>query len=107
METVHTTSRTYGTGRYAKACCDICGFTVPYKQLRPQFREGRKTSLWVCRDCVDKDPPRRLGPIADAQSLQHPRPDGSLEASRRILHWRPVDTFLLALGLGEFEVTTD
>lgn len=96
----------YATGKFARGCCDICGFTVPYKSLRPQWRDGRKTSLWVCVDCVDKCSPRRLGPISDPQALRHPRPDGSLDASRRILHWRPVDTFALPVVLGEFEVTT-
>jgi hypothetical protein len=80
---------------------------VPYRQLRQQYREQRKTNLWVCGECVDKDVPRRLGAIYDPQALHHPRPDGSLEASRRILHWRPVDTFELWMQLGEFEVVVE
>ena len=97
----------YATGKHAIACCDICGFTVPYRSLRSQWRDGRKTSLWVCVDCVDKNSPRRLGAIHDPQALHHPRPDMSLEPSRRILHWRPVDTFQLLCPLGAWQVVTD
>jgi hypothetical protein len=97
----------YASGKHAIGYCDICGFQVPYKQLRQQYREQRRTNLWVCPDCVDKDVPRRLGPIHDPQALHHPRPDGSLEASRRILHWKPVDSFQLRLEMGAFEVRTD
>ena len=95
----------YATGKHAWAICDICGFRFPYRHLRQQIREARKTSLWVCAECQDKDVPRRLGPISDPQALRHPRPDHSLEPSRRILHWRPTDTFELNARLGEFEVT--
>lgn len=80
---------------------------MPYKQIRPQWKDGRKSNLWVCPECVDKGSPRRLGPVHDPQALRHPRPDTSLEASRRILHWRPVDTFQLLCPLGDFEVITE
>lgn len=94
----------YATGKFAKGVCDVCGFAVPYKSLRPQWRDWRKTSLWVCAECVDKGTPRKLGAVHDPQALHHPRPDTSLEASRRILHWRPVDTFVIRCRLGEFRV---
>ena len=97
----------HATGKHAWAICDICGFRYPYRSLRQQIRDSRKTSLWVCSECVDKDVPRRLGPVSDPQALKHPRPDYSLEPSRRILHWKPVDGFLIKARLGGCEVITD
>lgn len=94
----------FATGRHSKAVCDVCGLVVPYRQLRQQWRNQTRTSLWVCADCVDVQHPRLLGPVYDPQALHHPRPDLSLEQSRRILHWKPVDTFTMTCLLGEFEV---
>src|SRR5262245_56588 len=94
----------FATGKYAKAVCDICGFECAYSELRPQISNGRQTALRVCCDCVDRDSRQPRGKAADPQALRNARPDPSLERSRWILHWRPVDSFPLTLTLGTFEV---
>src|SRR4051812_5724057 len=90
----------YATGKFAQAICDICGFRCDYTELRQQRRNYLPSGLYVCPECVDKERPRDRGAPADAIALRHPRPDSSsLSASRRILHWWPVDSFKIQLKL--------
>jgi hypothetical protein len=94
----------YASGRYAKAICDICGCECDYRDLRTQVRNGRSSGLQVCPDCQDEDPPKPPKAVSDAQALKNPRPDLSLEASRRILHWKPTDSVPVLLRLGSVTI---
>lgn len=97
---------TYATGKYAYGTCDRCGFRCDYTELKMQRRDHKPSGLYVCPECLDKERPRDRGAKPDAIALRHPRPDGSLAASRRILHWWPVDSFRLPLRLGEVTIYT-
>lgn len=100
----------FASGRYALGICDRCGFECDYTELRPQtlsgqLGNGQRSQIYVCRSCRDVPQPKQRKVPQDAMALRHPRPDGSLEASRRILHWKPTDSCLLLLRLGN--VTTE
>ncbi len=96
----------YATGKYAYAICDRCGFRCDYTDLHQQRRDYKPSGLYVCPECLDKERPRDRPVRGDRMALRHARPDGSLAASRRILHWWPVDSFKLPLKLGAATVET-
>jgi hypothetical protein len=98
----------YATGKFAIAICDVCGFQCKYSELRQQRGDDHKvTGRYVCGDCVDKPHRTKRWTQPDATALRHPRPDTGLAASRRILHWWPVDAFKLSLKLGAAIVETN
>lgn len=91
----------YAEGKYAFGYCDRTGFRYPKKDLVPQIVNQRKTGLLVGRDVVDPDQPQlQLGRVRtdDPQALRNPRPDQSLEESRRQFAWNPVGGGVTELG---------
>tara|TARA_Y100000114_G_scaffold157209_1_gene188039 strand:+ start:8000 stop:8314 length:315 start_codon:yes stop_codon:yes gene_type:complete len=83
----------YAKGKYAFGFCDKTGFRYPLSDLVPEFNNGVKTGFLVGRDVADPDQPQNfLGrlKIFDPQSLQNPRPDTSLDQSRRLFGFDPV-----------------
>jgi len=88
----------FAIGARAWAMCDICACRCRYRDLRGTTVMGRPTGLLVCPRCWDPDHPQNFLPQAvaaagaDAQALEHPRPDTGLEASRRMYpnaNWPP------------------
>lgn len=80
------TSR-FASGKHAIALCDVCGFKVPYKDLKPNIVRGRITGVLTCPDCNDPDHPQNYtGTIkaVDGVALRNPRPDNQREASRAL-----------------------
>ncbi|UMO75989.1 hypothetical protein [Planktothrix phage Pra-JY27] len=70
----------FARGAKAKAICDRCGLTVPYRDLRDQPIDSKRSGLLVGRrcGCLDRDHEQyRLGEVeaADAIALRKPRPD--------------------------------
>ena len=91
----------YASGRYAFGYCDLTGFRYPLKDLVPQIVNGRPTGLRVGKDVVSPDQPQlQLGRLRldDPQALRNPRPDQSLDESRRLFAFDPVGGGNPALG---------
>jgi hypothetical protein len=91
----------YASGKYAFGYCDRTGFRYPKKDLVPQIVNQRPTGLLVGKDVVDPDQPQlQLGRVRvdDPQALRNPRPDQSLEQSRRFFAFNPVGGGVTALG---------
>ena len=91
----------YASGRYAFGYCDLTGFRYPLKDLVPQIVNGRPTGLRVGKDVVSPDQPQlQLGRLRldDPQALRNPRPDQSLDESRRLFAFDPVGGGNTALG---------
>jgi hypothetical protein len=91
----------YASGKHAFGYCDRTGFRYPKKDLVPQIVNLRKTGLLVGRDVVDPDQPQlQLGRVRtnDPQALRNPRPDQSLDESRRQFAWNPVGGGVTELG---------
>jgi|TARA_Y100000034_G_C6782865_1_gene350041 hypothetical protein len=68
----------FASGKYAKAVCDRSGRVVDYRDLVPQYVNGRKTGLLVAKDEVDEDHPQhQVGKfvVFDPQALKDARPD--------------------------------
>jgi hypothetical protein len=87
--------------KHAFGFCDRTGFRYPLKDLVPQYENRKPTGMLVGRDMVDIDHEQlRLGEVntSDKQSLDNPRPDTSLEESRRLYSWNPV-------GIGNLKMT--
>ena len=84
----------YAKGKYAFGFCDRTGFRYKLKDLVPQIKAGRMTGLMVGKNMLDKDQPQnflgRLGDYADPQAIMIPRPDLSLDISRRLFAFDPV-----------------
>ena len=90
----------YASGKYAFGYCDRTGFRYPKKDLVPQIVNQRPTGLLVGKDVVDPDQPQlQLGRVRvdDPQALRNPRPDQSLEQSRRFFAFNPVGGGVTAL----------
>ena len=91
----------YASGKYAFGYCDRTGFRYPKKDLVPQIVNQRPTGLLVGKDVVDPDQPQlQLGRVRvdDPQALRNPRPDQSLEQSRKFFAFNPVGGGVTALG---------
>ena len=91
----------YASGKYAFGYCDRTGFRYPKKDLVPQIVNQRPTGLLVGKDVVDPDQPQlQLGRVRvdDPQALRNPRPDQSLEQSRRFFAFNPGGGGVTALG---------
>jgi len=91
----------YASGKYAFGYCDRTGFRYPKKDLVPQIVNQRPTGLLVGKDVVDPDQPQlQLGRVRvdDPQALRNPRPDRSLEQSRKFFAFDPVGGGVTALG---------
>ena len=83
----------FAKGKHAFGYCDRTGFRYPLKDLVPQYENGRPNGLMVGKDVVDIDHEQlRLGQVDanDPQTLRNPRPDTSLEESRKLYSWNPV-----------------
>ena len=101
----------FAKGKYAFGYCDRTGFRYPLKDLVPQYQNGSPTGLMVGRDMVDIDHEQlRLGQVDanDPQTLLNPRPDTSLEESRRLFCWNPVGLGNMQMrgGVGRVTVST-
>jgi hypothetical protein len=101
----------YAKGKHAFGYCDKTGFRYPLADLVWEYKDGRKTGMRVGKDVVDPDHPQNfLGrlKINDPQSLLDPRPDTSLEESRRLFGWEPVGNPLIYMiaSVGRVTVTT-
>ena len=91
----------YASGKYAFGYCDRTGFRYPKKDLVPQIVNQRPTGLLVGKDVVDPDQPQlQLGRVRvdDPQALRNPRPDQSLEESRKFFAFDPVGGGVTSLG---------
>ena len=91
----------YAEGKYAFGFCDRTGFRYKLKDMVEQYKGGRTTGLRVGNDVVDKDQPQlQLGRInkSDSQSLRHPRPESTLDESRRLYAWNPIGGGNTAMG---------
>ena len=91
----------YASGKYAFGYCDRTGFRYPKKDLVEQVVNQRPTGLLVGKDVLDPDQPQlQLGRVRvdDPQALRNPRPDRSLQESRKFFAWNPVGGGVTALG---------
>jgi hypothetical protein len=91
----------YASGKYAFGYCDRTGFRYPKKDLVEQIVNQRPTGLLVGKDVVDEDQPQlQLGRVRvdDPQALRNPRPDQSLQESRKFFAWNPVGGGVTELG---------
>ena len=91
----------YASGKYAFGYCDRTGFRYPKKDLVEQVVNQRPTGLLVGKDVLDPDQPQlQLGRVRvdDPQALRNPRPDQSLQESRKFFAWNPVGGGVTALG---------
>ena len=91
----------YAAGKYAFGYCDLTGFRYPIKDLVPQIKNGRPTGLRGGKDVVSPDQPQlQLGRLRldDPQALRNPRPDQSLEESRKFFAFDPVGGGVTSLG---------
>ena len=91
----------YASGKYAFGYCDRTGFRYPKKDLVPQIVNQRPTGLLVGKDVVDEDQPQlQLGRVRvdDPEALRNPRPDQSMEESRKFFAWNPVGGGITELG---------
>lgn len=83
----------YAKGTHAFGYCDRTGFRYPLKDLVEEYRNGVKTGMRIGRDVVDPDHPQNFVgrlKISDPLALRNPRPDMSMEESRRLFGWAPV-----------------
>lgn len=68
----------FNPGKYAKAVCDRCGFTVPYTSLKKEL-----SGIYVCEECYDgkwqllNHPANKPAPFRPDAPLHHPRPDAT------------------------------
>lgn len=77
----------YASGRKALGFCDYCNFRVRLRTLRTETVGGRATNVYACTTCWSKDHPQNWQgrvPVFDPQALRNPRPDPSLEESRKL-----------------------
>ena len=91
----------YASGKYAFGYCDRTGFRYPKKDLVEQIVNQRPTGLLVGKDVLDPDQPQlQLGRVRvdDPQALRNPRPDQSLQESRKFFAWNPVGGGVTELG---------
>lgn len=73
--------------------CDRSGFRYPLKDLVDQYINRKPTGLLVGKDMLDIDHEQlQIGDVEanDRQTLDDPRPDTSLAASRALTAWNPV-----------------
>ena len=85
----------YASGKYAFGYCDRTGFRYPKKDLVEQVVNQRPTGLLVGKDVLDPDQPQlQLGRVRvdDPQALRNPRPDQSLQESRKFFARNPIVT---------------
>jgi hypothetical protein len=83
----------YANGARAPGICDRCGQRYRLHDLREESVSGVPRGNRVCPSCWDPDHPQNfLGqvPVTDAEGLESPRPDISLDASRRLFGWNPI-----------------
>ena len=91
----------YAEGKYAFGYCDRTGFRYKLKDMVEQYQGGRPTGLRVGKDVVDEDQPQlQLGRInkSDPESLRYPRPESTLDESRRLYAWNPIGGGDTAMG---------
>lgn len=101
----------YASGKFAFGFCDRCGFRYSLNDLKMEIEEGEPNGLRVCPECLDQDHPQNWQgrfETADAQALMNPRPDTSLDDSRRLFSWNPVGgpTQEVKVKIGRVTVTT-
>lgn len=78
----------FARGSKAFGFCDRCGFRTPLARLKEEFTRGVSSNNRVCPACWDADHPQNfqgMQVVVDAQALKDPRPDTSLEESRRLI----------------------
>jgi hypothetical protein len=83
----------YAAAKYTIGICDRCGFEFKLKELRWEIYDQHRTGYRVCYECFDHDQPQlQLGrmDVSDAIAVRDPRPDPSLQASRRLSAWDPI-----------------
>jgi len=93
--------RAYASGKHAIAECDRCGFRYKLKQLKQLTIKTKKVNIRVCPECFEKDQPQLqvgMKPIDDPQALRNPRPDQSLDESRKFFAFDPVGGGVTSLG---------
>ena len=91
--------------------CDRTGFRYPLNDLVDQYINQSPSGLLVGKDMVDIDQEQlRIGEVDanDPQTLENPRPDQSLEESRRLYSWKPVGANMPPMigSVGRVTVTT-
>lgn len=100
----------YASGSHAKAVCDICGWDVNYKDLRPHITAQKPDGLKVCPECYDIDNPQLLvGKInlTDPQALYQPRPNSAeIPGIRAFVGFDPVIGLTCRVVMGQVRVTT-
>lgn len=87
--------------KYAYGYCDRSGWRYPINELVEEFENGVPTGRFVGKDMVDPDHPQlKLGRVNanDRQSLENPRPEGSLRESRALSSFDPVGGGVTAFG---------
>lgn len=97
----------YARGRYAWGICDRCSFQYPLDELRFQTINRVRTSLRVCKACLDIDHEQlRIGdiPRLDPEILRDARPDTGEATSRSLAGWAPVRGMEIASRLGRVGV---
>jgi hypothetical protein len=85
--------------KHAFGFCDRSGFRYDLKDLVEQYENRKPTGLLIGKDWIDIDQEQlQLGEVDanDKQSLDNPRPDRDLAASRALSSWSPVGN----IGLG-------
>lgn len=83
----------YARGKKSRGCCDRCGKAVRYGTLKTETVRGVQTYKYVCRQCWDPDHPQNWvgsNPVADAEALEHARPDQGEAEQRSLFGFNPV-----------------
>lgn len=81
-------SETFARGKKAFGFCDRCGFRSLLNRLKTETVRGVSSNNLVCPSCWDEDHPQNfqgMQAVIDPQALRAPRPDTSLEESRRLI----------------------
>ena len=102
----------FASEEHAHGFCDRCGWRYPLEELRSERSNGVDLHNRVCPVCWDRDHPQNFlwrVRTEDPISLRDPRPEPSLDDSRRISAWNPVGqvtTSTVYVKLGNVTVET-
>lgn len=76
----------WAKGKWARACCDRCGFAYPWKDMKKEL-----SGLWVCEECYDgkyqllNHPANKPAPFRPDAPLKRPRPDAEPETPPQLV----------------------
>jgi len=94
--------------KYSYGYSDRSGFQYPTKDLVEQFENRKPTGLLVGKDELDIDHEQlQIGEVDanDPQTLDNPRPDQGVDASRALFSWNPVGAVGLSMSMTASKVS--